>query len=299
MKRLRLQSIIGCMMFALLTGCTFPSQGASTATPNANEVATQVQQFLTRIPAQTQLPVQGTAALAATQALPSATPTVAETAVPTSTPTPLLASSPTAPVSEQLSVTPGLGDPKTTLGKPTRADNFETAQNWGLYSDEHVKVSAGAGYLSLTAVNPDGWHGWTLSSPALTDFYLEVTATPGACEGMDSYGAMVRAPDASHGYFFEVSCDGRFRFDKWDGSNFVDLIPWKRAAAINTGAGQTNRLGIMAKGSQFSLYVNGNLVGQIEDTTYGSGVFGLSIAAYKTPDFTVKVSEVDYWNLSS
>jgi hypothetical protein len=278
-------------------------------TLDPNEIATRVQNMLASAPAQTQIPVQETATPAASPVEPSATPVFAATtpaepnatspadtatqATPTAQPTatkifPAATSAATATLSS--------GDPRSGLGNPTRADTFDTSDHWFPFTDSHTKIEIANGSLNLTAINPDGWTGWTLTSPKVTNFYLEVTAKPGTCDGFDSYGPMLRAPDATHGYLFAVSCDGQYRFETVSGNNFSDLIGWTANSAILKGADQTNRLGVMAKGDQFTLYVNGTQVGQVSDSAYGSGAFGLAISAFKTPNFSVAIDQVDYWD---
>jgi hypothetical protein len=270
-------------------------------TLNPNEIATQVQQMLASVPAVTQLPTQAIIQPQATATQVAAPPAA------TNTPTPVIQTSPSATsqatptgVLNTATATPpptsNAADPRGTLGTPTRADTFENNQFWFPFSDDHTKISIANGSLGMTAINPDGWTGWTLTSPAITDFYLEITAKPTACDGLDSYGPILRSPDATHGYLFAVSCDGQYRFEKVDGNNFSDLIKWTANPAIKKGADQSNRLGVMAKGSQFTLFVNGTQVDQVSDSSYGSGVFGLFISSFKTANFTVQVDEVDYWN---
>jgi hypothetical protein len=136
-----------------------------------------------------------------------------------------------------------------------------------------------------------------MSGLDLADFYIEATIQPGTCDGKDSYGVMVRAPDFNKGYFYGFSCDGRFVFQKWDGSNFATLVNWTTNSAIKSGADVVNRLGLMAKGDNFTFYANGVKLGSATDTTYKSGSVGLWIAAYATPNFTTKVDELDDWVL--
>jgi hypothetical protein len=285
------------MILFLLAGCNLPTARV-TSTPDQNAVATEVGKILTSIP--TEQLVIPSPAFTETLALPTATQTQQPTATPepTETQEPTQTQAPTETNTPSLpTATNAITDPRISLGAPTRSDKMDSSDYWFLYEDEHVKIQIANGFMDLTAINPDGWHGWTLSSPSLTDFYLEETAKPGDCDGTDSYGILSRAPDGENGYFYGFSCDGRYIFKKWDGSKFATLVNWTANSAILKGANQTNRLGIMAKGSDFTFYANGVKIGETSDTTYDKGVFGLWVASYKTPNFTVAVDEVDYWNL--
>jgi len=190
-----------------------------------------------------------------------------------------------------------VGDPRTTLGTPTRVDNFDSGQGWGQFEDDHVKVEAEDGYLKMTAKNADGWHGWSLSNPPLTNFYLEATEKTGMCSGKDSYGLMARAPDPNQGYFLELSCDGQFKFQRWDGSRFITLVNWTDNSAVNSGSDQVNRIGLKAEGDRFTFFANGVKIGETTDAAYDAGRFGLFVAGSSSTDFTVEVDEVAYWAL--
>lgn len=200
----------------------------------------------------------------------------------------------TLPVSSTASAS---ADPKLNLGEPTWKDTFDDGNNWPLYQDNHVQMQVKGGALQMTALNPGKWESWMLSWPEISNFYLELTATPENCSGKDHYGLLARAPDASHAYLFSITCDGQYSFRLWDGDQFKNLIDWAASPAILTGANQTNRLGLMAEGDKFTLYANGNLLTSVNDSTHESGAFGVSISSANTPDFKVNFSEIAYWDL--
>jgi len=252
-----------------LSGCNLPRV---TPTPNPALVATQVAQMLTILPATA-----------------TSTPPVSDTATQPPTQSPQPSPTPTG--------TPSPGDPRQILGAPTWTDQFNDGKHFGEFDDDHARVEMRDGHLFLTAHNADSWYSWTIANANLKDFYLEATVKTSDCAGLDRYGLMARAPDPSQGYFLDFSCDGQYQLRIWDGNKFTGLIPWTRSDHINAGAGQINRIGLMARGAQLSLYANGALLKQLQDSTYAEGTFGLFIAAAKTAGFTVEVDEVDYWKL--
>lgn len=239
----------------------------------------------------------------------SGSPTIAPTSQPTPSPEPTQTPSPTpeatipsspSPTATGPTATTIAGDPRSTLGAPSWQDKFADSLNWPLYDDEHVHMGIKAeGGLQMIALRPEKWDSWMLSQPVLNDFYMEVTATPGKCSGLDRYGLLARAQvkkgTVSGAYVFGFSCDGQYSLRKWDGKSFSALVGWTSNSLILKGPSQANRLGIMAKGSQLSLYANGGLLTQVEDTSFDSGSFGLFIASANTPNFTLVVSEVDTW----
>jgi hypothetical protein len=165
-----------------------------------------------------------------------------------------------------------------------------------LYEDEHTRVEARDSQLILTALEPDGWSGWTLSWPQFQDAYIEATTRSGACSGLDRHGLVFRAEGSDQAYLYGLSCDGRFSLRKWDGEGFIVLLDWVPDERIQIGEGAVNRLGIMLQGERMTMYINGNLLGEIRDDTYQEGTLGLFIASLNTEGYRVLVDEIAYWD---
>jgi hypothetical protein len=216
--------------------------------------------------------------------------------VPTNTPLP-----PTeAPVTEPTMTATPEADPRNELGNATWRAAFgkDTEQTWFQFDDEQAKVEMKPDQLVLTSLKANSRDVWSMSYPVLTNFYLEITGTSGdVCSGKDRYGPIVRAPDNNQGYLYQISCDGMFQLRSWDGAEFTDLIKWTPSENIFQGPDQTHRLGFMAEGNMLSVYVNGFLLGEVEDDTFDTGTFGISIAAADTPGFTMTMTEAVYWEL--
>lgn len=154
------------------------------------------------------------------------------------------------------------------------------------------------GKLVMTAFTTNQWDGWALTWPKTTNFYLEMTATTQTCGGLDRYGLMVRSKqDASVGYLFGFSCDGHYSFRKWDGVKYTKYVDWTKSSSIQNGSNQTNRLGVQADGDHFTLYANGVKLTDFHDASYSGGYFGVYVGAAETANFTVDVTEIDYWEL--
>jgi hypothetical protein len=226
---------------------------------------------------------------------PAPTPTPLPTDTPV--PSPLPASpTPTAPAGS--SPTPVQDDPRSRLGSPDRRENFSSRASWMEFEDDHFKMEVDDGRLEMTAFNPDFWNGWVFSPNSGEDFYVEITAEhERPCAGADRYGIIFRSPDARSGYLAGFSCDGRYSLWKWDGSRETRIISWTSSPHILTGAGERNRLGVMAQGSRISLYANGRLLEEATDDTYSQGRVGNFIGAAETRDYTAYVYDLSFWLL--
>ncbi len=268
--------------------------------PNPNEVATQVYVLLTSIPTspETPTPLPGIPPVTAT-----ANPIPQPTPLPTSTPLPIVTQTVILPTVTETAIattvptpitTRLVTDPTLTLGTPTHEDKMQNPGAWGIYTSTHASMQMKEGYLALTAKNPDGWTAWTLTPPKLINFYAEATLKPGNCSRTDHYGIAFRVQSSNQGYLFGVSCDQEFSMSRFDGYQFTPILDWTSSSAIANGL---NRLGVMARGDQFTFYINGVDVGNAQESAYKEGQLGLFVTSLETSNFTVNAQELDYWVL--
>jgi hypothetical protein len=233
-------------------------------------------------------------------AMPSATPTA--TLEVTTTPN-ATAGSGTQISGSQMTATFTASDPRSLLPMPTWTDPMDNGSNWPTGSDSYSSIDFQDGFMVLSGLTKD--NGWRLAINDVDNAYIETTAKFGSvCKGMDRWGMMIRVPDranADKGYWFNITCDGKFAFQKWnanppDGETSVtNIIAWTSNDNIQTGANAVNRLGILAKSGQYKLYVNGKQVGQANDSSFLNGGYGLLIGAKETDNFTIYVDELSYW----
>lgn len=282
---------LAILLSVLLAGCGIPTGETPNAqtTPPVDEVATAVSQQLTALPTNTPLPLPS-----ATEVVPSAT-LPAPTAPPTLTPVP-----PT--LTPAVSATVDSEDPRASLGDPSWRNPFDSGRGFGLnepYEDDNTRFAVENGRMVMTGRKANGWHGWRLTSPAAQDYYLEALMHTRDCTGSDEYGLVVRAPDfdSGKGYYYGITCDGRYTFGRWINDGVADVIDLTQHAAINAGGNQDNRIGIKASGGRFTLYANGKMLQEIQDNSFTeAGYFGVWIAANRTAGLTVEVDEMARWD---
>ena len=101
-----------------------------------------------------------------------------------------------------------------------------------------------------------------------------------------------------YGYYFGVTCSGSYYLLKWTTSGSDLVIDTTPDARILSGAGQTNRLGVMAIDNSIKLYVNGALVKEISDSSIkDKGYIGAFVSAVDDPGFTVQMEQISSWTL--
>ncbi len=263
------------LLAMIASGCNLPRRSPLTPTPDI--VATQVATILSGMP---------TSDLQTTTTPQPVTPTN-QAASPTISPTA------TATVSTE--------DPRSNLGEPTYRDTFDKSGLWGLdepYDDGHTRIEIKNNQLVLTSYSAQGWMGWRTTFAKAGNTYIEGSFSTNQCSGGDQYGLLFRLNEDTGGDFFAVTCDGRYSLSHFDGSQFSSIVNLTETTAVQSGSNQINRLGVWIQGNQIRLYVNGNLLTETsDDQLSGSGNFGAFIAGLKTPNFSVNLTEFDYWEL--
>lgn len=208
------------------------------------------------------------------------TPTITMTASPTYTSTPI-------------------NNFKSTLGEPDKKITFNNGKE-GFFDDddEYTIINIENGTLVMTStMKITGWHGWSMQYQKIGNFYLEATIKTHQCSGRDEYGLVFRAPDYSKGYFFGFNCDDKYSLRALT-NDFNNITEWKTSPYTINKYPDNNRLGVLAVNDHYSMYINDQLLEEVTDSTFTAmGTFGIFIAAFQTPGFTIEVDEIDYWNI--
>lgn len=276
-----------CFVFILFTGCiphqlkpNLTAQNRINSDPGATATAPSLVFAPPEEPYQTPDPNAPTRT--PNPNIPTRTPTITFTPAP----------SPTATLDPD--------DPISSLGDPWFRDTFRSGANFFLYDEPQSSFRVENNQMILVAKKANNFETWSLASPNLYNFYLEITGTFGEeCSGKDRYGLIFRAPKTTEGYLLSISCDGSFRLSTWEDAEekYTSLIPWTASELINTGPGGENRLGIKTDGPTLTGFINGQQVFEVADSTFGAGRFGVLVAATDIPGFTAYLSEISYWAL--
>lgn len=194
---------------------------------------------------------------------------------------------------------PPSGDPAAILGDPNGIDKFENENNWTLFDSQCFKSEIKSGKYVMTAKGLQGMACWEVSWPMLENFYLESEVNmPSNCDPQDYFGMLFRAPDNNRGYLYGLNCSGQYAMAVWDGQAMTLLAGPTNDEVINSEPNQTNRIGVVASGSNYYLYANGEFIHQLEDTTFlNSGKIGYFIRAATNNSFNVEFDNLKVWVL--
>jgi hypothetical protein len=139
--------------------------------------------------------------------------------------------------------------------------NWPNDSDCGFKSDGY-HITTNVTCLASITVTSDG---------AVSSDVTQVKGTTDALRGIDLHRG-------SRGSFYEFGIDGQgnWYFVKYVSNQATVLDDVKPNAAIKTGLNVTNHLEVRATGSHFDFFVNGVKVGQHDDSSYPSGIPGLS-----------------------
>jgi hypothetical protein len=227
----------------------------------------------TPLPSHTPVPVTGTAE-------PTAPPTIVwfpPTATFTPYPTPAITPTP---------------DLLQGIGEILLEDDFSTAQAWSLTSNAEGGVALSKNELTVAIKGGKGYYYSIREEPVLSDFYLEITANPNLCKGLDEYGLLLRVSETGDYYRFSLSCDSQVRLDRVIGSMPSSPQPWILSGDVPPGAPSVSRLGVRAEGKEMRFFVNGQYQFTVNDPMLREGRLGIFARATGANAVTVNFSDL-------
>ncbi len=108
---------------------------------------------------------------------------------------------------------------------------------------------------------------------------------------------MFRIVDWDNYYRFLISPHGTFSLEKRVGGTWTVLKGWTSHAAIHTGPG-TNRIAVLASGSQLTFFVNEQQVFQTTDDSLAGGQIGLGCGSFAgNTTLHIAFDNIEVWSL--
>jgi hypothetical protein len=217
-------------------------------------------------------------------------PVVGRTFTPTPTVTPTVTETPTATRTFTPTKTPTpLPTAVAALEWPALMyDTFDTNSNgwWtGSPNDGWLKgtisITQGKFRFALTAQQPV-FYNILPNLNSLTDFYLavDVQKTSGS-------------PDANYGLYFRTAGQSGYYFfhnteEKIYGVDLLLKNEWfSKKSPVSSGKikyGSANRIAVLAKGSRFVFYINGQEINSMTDAVLSKGQAGLALSLFAAGD---------------
>lgn len=166
-------------------------------------------------------------------------------------------------------------------------DDF-SGENWGTGTDSDSSVEYSNEALKIF-INKDLWFVW--STPNDEDYeniHIEVTAKNDSTDSTGAFGILCDLHITDTMYYFAVTGAGEYAIGRYTLTDDVLLTndgQWGESSAITSGAA-SYRIGADCGNGVLTLYVDGQQVDSVNDTTYTSGGVGLFAWSGKELDGT-------------
>ena len=205
-----------------------------------------------------------------------ATP-VAPTDWPTATPQPPTATPPPATVTRRLTSTPA-----PEISAILFQDDFSDAgSGWEVGDYEGGGVGYDSGVYFVTSLGSSSTM-WGVASQSFADVVIEVETTQVSAPANhnNDYGVVCREQGDGSGYYLLISGDGGYAILRAAGGNFDPLVEWTGSDVIRQG-NATNYIRAICDGDYLALSVNGELLAEAHDTTFGRGDIAFTATSYE------------------
>ncbi|MEM7346942.1 MAG: family 16 glycoside hydrolase [Chloroflexota bacterium] len=171
-------------------------------------------------------------------------------------------------------------------------DDF-TTENWDVYSDnDHDKGYDDDQYFIL--VNVEEYTFWSVGDNNYDDYILEIDTEQLGGSDDNDYGVILRFQDDANFYSFEISGDGFYTFTKYVDNDIFDIIPWQESSVIRQGDSK-NSLRVEVVGSEFTFYINDELVDSAIDSEFETGQIGLVAGTYTESGTRIAFDNLRVW----
>lgn len=186
---------------------------------------------------------------------------------------------------------PGGGDGEEPPPSPIPAniylqDDFSsTGSGWeiGDYDFGSVGYKDDAYFVTSTTID---MMMWGVANRSFDNVVIEVDATQVSAgpESNNAYGVVCReqGDGSGNGYYLRISGDGFYQIVKaeGEGEEFQALVDWTETSAIRKG-NATNHIMAVCNGSSLELFVNGERMDGVEDSTFPSGDVGFTATTFE------------------
>lgn len=177
-------------------------------------------------------------------------------------------------------------------------DNFSRDNGlWTIDSGRDPLRTIARGRLTVRVPESEFFRWSTLdTAEGFGDFYVEVEATEEAGAPDAMLGVIFRYEDVDNFYAFVVSGDGWYALLKYVDGEVSRPIEWSETAALETGAGAANKLGVLADGRELAVYANEEELDRVEDRSFAEGQIALLAGTDTDGDLEVSFDNFGLWN---
>jgi len=166
-------------------------------------------------------------------------------------------------------------------------DTFDGVSSgyWRTEVDESGVTSISDGAMVIEIKAPNMLQYTALADKQFSEFDLGVDATFMNSNSGSTLGILLRMAGPDDFLRLELMADGRYMVERLNpGGGWTRYLnDWEKSPAIITGLGATNRLRVVAQGTEISFYANDELLLAIPDSPAVGGQIGLDAGTFGEP----------------
>ena len=186
-------------------------------------------------------------------------------------------------------------DPADLSGERILEDNFDQPEFWTTGKTSAGSIAFGISELSLGVAQPEGYLQSLRNEPTLTDFSLEITASPSICRDRDEYGIVFHVTPTLDLFRFGLNCDGEARLERVLSGSATPSQEPQAYGVIPPGAPSSTRIGIRSTGKEMRFFANGEFLFTVEDPSIPAGGLGVFTRSAGPAAMTVNFSDLDIY----
>jgi hypothetical protein len=169
----------------------------------------------------------------------------------------------------------GMPDVAALLDPMPKDDFSNSGSGWGTGTDADSSVEYNNDGLEIKVFTPYFVTWSTQSLESYENTHLEVNVQNNSTDPEAFFGFICNEQGTTNNFYYVgVSPDGYYAFYKSKIVGDDDTLKDGTSDIISASA-QSMRLGLDCKNGSMALYVNGQLIDSVSDSTYTSGTFGL------------------------
>jgi hypothetical protein len=164
---------------------------------------------------------------------------------------------------------------------PLPNDDFSNSSSgWGTGTDSQSSVEYTNGGLQVIVYEPY-FVSWSTSGfESYENIHLEVSVRNESTDPEAVFGIVCNEQGSTNSFYYVgVSVDGYYAFIKAAVAKDDEYLKEGNSTVIS-GSPSPMRLGLDCANGTLTLYVNGQLIDSVSDSTYTSGVIGLFAASH-------------------
>lgn len=212
----------------------------------------------------------------------------------------LLASSVVGQDPGQIEILLREGAQRVILGDVLLDESFDSVDAWesAVWGDSSIGVIKGQYRVQNTV--GDNMVVWGVNDQVHSDVVMQVDTTQLSQGDDNAYGLMCRLDrlDLTEGYEFRISGDGFYSIYAYYDEEYRPLVDWETTDVINVGK-KKNTITVVCVDDYLALYTNGELLAEVHDTTFSSGVAGMMAVGFDNVSVDIAFDNLTIWEASS